>query len=127
MKVIYKKKPKDGTKPKLTKGKEYLVLGISNLRYRILDDESEPILYSRDCFEVTDPQIPSDWIRIEAPEGAYRIEPKECSNPGFYEDYFDGVIEAQVVFNKVLQKIIKSYSTPPPPPIIWNCEGVVLQ
>ena len=105
MKVIYKRKPADGTIPRLIFGREYLVVGLDDENYRVVDEDSEPILYARECFDVTDASIPPDWVRDEGRAGDYYIDPPECAKRGFYEAYFDDKPEAVATFNRVLARL----------------------
>ena len=105
MKVIYKHTPNDGTIPRLTKGNEYIVVGLDHECYRVLNDANEPILYPKECFSISESGIPNDWIRRKYPDGEYHIDPPECAQPGFYEDYFDGNEQARNTFNTAIQSI----------------------
>ena len=85
-------------------GKVYTVIGIEGIYYRIVDDSEDPILYPKEMFEVIDPTIPSDWVETLF-DGESYIEPPETCEPGFYEDYFDGVPYAIKTFKKFLKKM----------------------
>ena len=76
--------------PFLTPHKDYQVIGISFDSYRIIDDLDEPVLYPKDLFSIIDDNIPKHWIRDDGEDGDYYIDPPEFSEPGFYEDLFDG-------------------------------------
>lgn len=110
MKVRYEH-PKPGHDWRsLTLGKEYLVIGLNDEDYRVVNDFNEPILYPKECFEITDSRVPEDWRRDDHADGEYRINPIEVAKPGFYEKFFDDVPEAQEVFRRVLERERKRYS-----------------
>lgn len=88
----------DGTKYNaVTPGRSYFVWGISSDRYRIVNDDGDPVLYAKAGFGVDDPSIPEGWMFIEYDEGEYFLDPCEAVAPGFYEDFFgsDGDRERQ--------------------------------
>jgi hypothetical protein len=89
----------------LTPGKTYVVIGLCDSMFRIVNDEGEPILYPRGLFRITDPDIPRDWIRHDEPDGSYYIDPPECSAPGFYERVFDSDLDALAALNEVLERL----------------------
>lgn len=105
MKVIYKRKPADGTTPRLRIGHEYLVVGLSDQSFRLVDEDREPVLFPRDSFDVTDATIPDDWVRDDGRDDDFYIDPPECAKPGFYEDYFDHVPSAVATFERVLARL----------------------
>ena len=107
MKVIYKT-PEAGRNHRLTLNRKYPVVGLDDEHFRVINDNHEPILYPREIFEVADPLIPSNWRKNEFEEGAFYIDPPECSEPGFYEDYFDDDPKAIATFNSVFQDLIDS-------------------
>jgi hypothetical protein len=99
--------PPSGPHPYITTGREYLVVGISDRSYRLLDDSGEPYLYPREWFEVIEPHIPEDWVRTDYPEGEYCIDPPEVYHPGFYEDYFDDDPEARRLFQLIRERLLR--------------------
>lgn len=82
----------------------YSVIGIEPDDYRIVNDINEPILYSKDMFDVVDPKYPETWIKSDYGDGELYIEPRELSEIGFYEDYFEGVAEAVSTYNCYLDE-----------------------
>lgn len=86
----------------LTPNKIYEVIGINDEYYRVIDDIGEPILYPKYLFEITDPSVPTAWIRREYEPDEYYIDPPELCRPGFYEAYFDGKPEAREIFARFL-------------------------
>ena len=90
--------PNKNIKPNAT----YDVIGIDYDCFRIVNEVREPILYPKFLFEVIDSSIPDSWTRVQISPDEYYINPQELSEPGFYEDLFDGVPEAKAVFEKFL-------------------------
>ena len=86
----------------ITQGNVYPVLGIDSEFYRIIDDQKEPILYRKENFDIVDSVIPDHWVKKEYPDGDYYIDPPEFSEPGFYEDYFDGRPQAVKIYERYL-------------------------
>lgn len=91
--------------PGITPGAEYLVVGLDAESFRVPNDRGEPLLYPREMFVVVDAQVPPDWVRTDAEDGAYYVDPPECAQPGFYEDYFDGLPTAIETFQKVQRRL----------------------
>ena len=87
----------------LTKSGVYPVIGISDDSYRIINDLNEPVLYEKKNFDVVDDEIPQQWVRQDFADGEYYIDPPEFSEPGFFEDYFDGVQSAINKYNRYLR------------------------
>ncbi|MBX9653482.1 hypothetical protein K2Y11_07655 [bacterium] len=73
----------------VTRGKEYIVVGIEGDFYRVLNDYNEPSLVEKEYVDVLDPEVPKDWISIEDEDGEIYADPPGLGGPGFYEDYFD--------------------------------------
>ena len=86
-------------------GKEYIVLGIEAGSYRIINEIGEPCLYGPEGFEVTDESKPSFWVCEVGKDDEKYCYPKEWNGIGFFEDYFNGVVEAKSTFNRVLKQI----------------------
>ena len=95
----------EGKSVALTLGEEYLVVGVSDASFRVVNERLEPILYPRACFVVVDERIPEDWVRRDYEGGEYHISPPEVAEPGFYEDYFDGRTTAIKTFEEVLSRL----------------------
>lgn len=83
----------------------YLVVGIDDSHYRLVNDDREPVLYPKPSFRVVDHRIPGDWAREDFPDGEYYIDPPETSAVGFYEDLFDGDPTAVAVFKGVWKRL----------------------
>lgn len=69
----------------LKAGQLYSVIGIAADAFRILSDHGKPYLYSRDLFEVVDPQEPQDWVTEIGAEGERYAYPSALNRPGFFE------------------------------------------
>jgi len=82
----------------LSAGDVYDVVGLDDANFRVIDDDDQPFLYSKGLFDVIDPTIPAEWITKTVDDVSY-IDPPECAERGFYEDYFDGVQTAVRTFD----------------------------
>ncbi len=91
----------------LTQGRTYVVVGVDDQHYRVMDDAGEPILFPKELFSVVDGTIPSGWVRVEYDDGEYHIDPLETSGVGFYEDYFDRDERAVAAFNRAYEVLAK--------------------
>ena len=92
----------DGTPcSSLTFGKEYEVLGIEANWLRLLNDRVEPVLYDSVLFEVIEFAEPEDWVSAVEDGVRYAYSPK-WSNPGFFEDWHDGIEEVRRQFSEDL-------------------------
>jgi len=105
MKVLFERLPADGKQPRLTVGTHYLVVGFGDEYVRVLNDAREPILYPWEYFSDHIGDMPNDWIRRDYADGEFHVDPAECAHIGFYEDYFDGLEEAQQAFQRALARI----------------------
>lgn len=90
----------------VTVGREYVVLEVcgrgSSLKYRILgDDGVTPALQAAEQFEITSPEIPSDWIFRVYPPQEWELTPAAWSADGFWMAYFDGDASAKDLFEKI--------------------------
>lgn len=84
----------------ITGGMTYVVLGIEADEYRLLNDEKEPVLYAPALFDVVDEQTPACWLCSFGPDGEKYAYPPELNEPGFFEDYHDGVPSAVVALRR---------------------------
>lgn len=75
----------------VTRGKEYIVVGISDDCFRVLNDYNEPSLVEKEYVDIIDDEIPKDWVRTHAryDKTEIHMNPPGLGGPGFYEDYFD--------------------------------------
>lgn len=88
----------------LTPGQEYVVIGLDDEYYRMVDNNGEPILLPKQGFKVVDNTMSEDWVWKRYSEDEYYADPPELGRPGFYEDYFDGKAEAVKQFRDYLRK-----------------------
>jgi hypothetical protein len=88
----------------LMPNKIYEVIGLDDEYYRIINELSEPVLYPKGLFDIIDSYIPNEWVQNWYSDNEYYIDPPELAEPGFYEDYFDGKIEAIETFKQFLSK-----------------------
>jgi hypothetical protein len=92
----------DGTQyALLTLGAEYEVLGIEADSLRLVNDRGEPVLYDPACFQITDTAEPEDWVSV-VEDGVRYAYPPSWGQPGFFEDWHDGVPEVRQQFSKEL-------------------------
>ncbi len=89
----------------LTLGKRYSVLGIEADSYRILNDDSDPYLYSPSLFEIADRTRPMDWIVEYGDAGEEYAYPPVLNPIGFFEDYFDDHEETRKAFWEYVNSI----------------------
>ena len=100
--------------PAITKGKEYIVLGIcccsGNMEFDIINDmhESFSVSVLAVFFEVIDSIFPSCW-RIEiASQGDFRIWPRSwISDPYYHDRLSEGESEIVSDFKQVCASIIQ--------------------
>jgi hypothetical protein len=85
----------------LTIGSEYVVIGLSNEHFRLVNDYGEPVLYQSECFEITDATEPEFWLVVLEDGGCY-ANPPGWGVPGFYEAWHDGVEVIRRVFSEQL-------------------------
>lgn len=73
--------------------------------FRLVNDEGEPVLYEPDLFTVIDGQVPSNWHWVAGSEGEWYAYPPELNEPGFFEDWHDGVPSAVSAFARYLKSL----------------------
>ena len=94
----------------LTMGRIYEVLGIEADAYRILSDPEgvgggdDPGLYEPACFRVVESNEPDFWDCAYGEAGERYCYPPEWSEPGFFEEYHQGVLEIRERFWNDLRK-----------------------
>jgi len=97
--------------PALTIGKTYIVIEIScgessGLDYRLIDDDSDnSALYFFSQFEVVDARLSSYWVADVSKDGIY-LSPKEWSDLGFWEKFYDGEEKEVSIFKETVKKIL---------------------
>ena len=89
----------------LTIGKEYHVLSVNMedglpIKFQLIsDDEETPAYHDANQFEIVTNVIPEGWVVDFVSKSHFRLSPKAWSQPGFWEAYFDGELEAVELFN----------------------------
>ena len=73
----------------LRRGKEYVVLGLDDQYFRVLNNEEEPVLFPRSAFIVLDDHVPEDWVWRRYSDGQFLANPPEMASRGFYDAFFD--------------------------------------
>jgi hypothetical protein len=89
----------------LTPGKDYVVIGLDEESFRVIDDKGEPVPFPRLLFNILDGAIPSDWIWEEVCDTEFQAEPSELHSPGFYDDFFAGKQSAVKKLDSYLSRI----------------------
>ncbi|WP_125931918.1 hypothetical protein [Thiosocius teredinicola] len=98
----------EGSRIRLTLGKEYEVLAIEAGFYRVLTDPelipygNDPVLYEASCFNVNDGEEPSFWV-TETHEGETYRGPFVWLRY-FFEELHDGNAKAREEFKCQLKK-----------------------
>lgn len=102
----------DTSSPWLTIGKTYVVLAVlcepgRDVLFRLIgDDERTPGLFGSRLFTCVDSQLPLSWGASLSKNGAVELAPEEWLAEGFWEDYFNGVREAEIAFEKGMAAIL---------------------
>ena len=105
MKVKYAPGGGDVKQPTdLTPGNVYRVISWLVDDFRIINDQGMPYLYPSSLFTVVDDQWPDDWVVLYDEDGERYVSPAVFSEPGFFEDYFDGKKEAISIFRQRLRQ-----------------------
>jgi hypothetical protein len=89
----------------LKSGKHYEVLEIVFDSYRILNDRNDPVLYHSSNFRIIDGTEPTFWANEWGEDKERYAGTKEWLQPGFWEDYHDGVIAARDKFWDDLRRL----------------------
>ena len=95
--IEYSQRGKESDVSGLTFGKRYVVICIEGDWYRVLNDRNDPVLYDPNLFVITESSEPIFWI-TEYLDGQRYSYPKVWSEPGFFEDFHDGVPEVVKLF-----------------------------
>jgi hypothetical protein len=90
---------------RLSLGKEYLVVGLDDTYFRLVDDDGEPVLHEKALFDILDSTIPTDWITRNGDDGDYYTDPPELAAPGFYERWHDRDPSARAKFAEVFDRL----------------------
>jgi len=95
-----------GNSPWLTVGAEYIVLSLhiedgGNIKFQLLcDDGYTPSFHNASQFEVISSKISSTWRADFVPNSYFSLGPKAWSKAGFWDAYFDGNSDAELIFEK---------------------------
>ena len=101
--------PDGRTNPSITIDKLYVVIGIVDNYYGVVDDDGEPIWFPRSIFDVIDGWIPDEWVLKEADE-VCSCKPAEFSRRGFFERWHDGYARERQVFAEVYMLLWAHYA-----------------
>ncbi|SRR5579884_2198927 len=106
--------------PRISVGKEYLVLGIvyimespqygNTALFEILDDDDHLILYPAVLFEVTDGRCSRFWRAAIHKDGAVTLRPEEFYRQYFHDDLSEGDPDTRNVFRAVLGRLAGEFS-----------------
>ena len=97
------------TDPWLTLNREYLVLSILVVpgrvtKLRVLtDDNRTPILADAAMFAATSEPLPPNWVATIREGGVLELGPRRWLQLGFWEQYFDGDLNAVATFQDEIQ------------------------
>lgn len=92
-------------------GSEYLVLEINSYPertawFRILADGGLPELLPATMFETIAQQLPSNWA-VSVTDGFLKMGPAPWLRVGFWEEFFDGRVEAVSEYRSQLDLMLK--------------------
>ena len=105
--MLVRLKPRVARPRRLARDREYLVVGLDDGHFRVVNEGGEPVLYERALFDIVEPSLPCGWVRQEHPDGEYFLDPPETSGVGFYEDLHDRDDQAVEVFNHVWERLVR--------------------
>jgi len=97
----------------LTVGQTYIVLAIfaspqRPIKFRCIgNDGKTPALFDARQFKTISTNIPSNWVATLDEQGILEIGPERWSNPGFWEDFFNGDLNAIRVFEEEYAIIVR--------------------
>lgn len=90
----------------LVQGHDYEVIGIDQDCFRVVDESGEPAIYPQEYFLDQTITPPEHWVLRKYSDDEYTYDPPELSEPGFYEDYADGLEPALRKFKEYRQKML---------------------
>ncbi|WP_295404925.1 hypothetical protein [uncultured Thiocystis sp.] len=102
--MIVKLKQANSDYPDLTAGQTYCVIGIEAGDYRVLNDRGLPYLFPASLFMLIDANEPTDWVSDVGTDGERYAYPPLLNEPGFFEDFFDGVQSSVATFWQVVNQ-----------------------
>ncbi|MDQ9010527.1 hypothetical protein RFI36_13020 [Acinetobacter gerneri] len=103
-KNAHEQKYSESMHPEIQIGNEYEVIGIDSKYFRIICDDGEPVLYEKEIFDIIDPTIPNNWVKVGG-EDEYALSPPELSTKYFFEEYFDGKKNVIQIFEKYVNSM----------------------
>ena len=89
----------------LTAGKDYLVLGLDDRYFRILDNLGHPALFPRYFFTVVDETMPPDWVWHYESDDECSADFPEASERAFYDRLSEGDEECVVKFASLVRRL----------------------
>ncbi|MCK5001321.1 MAG: hypothetical protein KAS23_17375 [Anaerohalosphaera sp.] len=98
----------------LSPDKEYIVIGIADDYYTIVDDDKSPCGFSRRQFDVVDRTKPDDWVTEYGEDGERYMFAPEIGDPPIFEDYHDYDQKAISKFWRYMHKKGWAYKLPKP-------------
>jgi hypothetical protein len=98
----------DGEGPsRLTRNRQYTVLGIETDWYPIVNDADEPCLYDPTGFVIVEQTGPDFWITEFGDDGERYAYPPEWQIAGYFEDWHDNVASVRESFTSVMKSRFK--------------------
>jgi len=100
--------------PWLTIGQVYHVLEVVQDAYgkwslRANGDGSNgPALFRLEQFEIVSRRVASSWIVRWNERGGFSLTTESWSQPGYWERFYDGDVDARKVFHEEVEKIIQA-------------------
>lgn len=83
--------------------RDYTVLAVECGMYRLLNEFGEPTLHDIEAFEVIDSTEPDFWNE-NIIDGCRYAGPPQWKNPGFFENWHDGVLTVKETFRADVAK-----------------------
>jgi hypothetical protein len=102
--MIVELRTADPSYPDLSPDQPYLVLGLEANDLRILNDQGRPYVYPREVFKVVDSREPEDWQSEVGDDNERYAYPPPLNAAGFFEDFFDGKLDAVATFWRVMNR-----------------------
>ncbi len=107
--------------PRITVGKEYLVLAIVSIidspqygntaLFEIVNDQDHLVLYPAVLFEVTDARCSSYWKAAVSGGGSVTLRPEELYREFFHDDLSEGDPATREVFRATVVKLESEFPT----------------
>ena len=90
----------------LNLGKIYLIIGMSDDDYRVVDEILSPCLHPRECFVPSDLEPPANWSTTHYTDGSYHSYDPASGGKKLIMDMFDGVPEAVREYHERIRKLL---------------------